>query len=1454
MPNPNEYLAKESLLALKQDKLVAGDNITIDPITNRISAQTGAGTVTDVKVDNVSVVNASGIANVDLSGKQNTLTPGTNITIQNNVISATGGTEVEANPADPATDTLTTVDIDGTIYDIAGSGGSSVVPNPQGTPTDTLDSIEIDGDIYEVGSGNTNYTELTQAEYDALTPAEKMNGELYFITDGITNGLQGMTHDILYQASTMEGAAVNAEITYADNHKLSEYDLILIYNTITASTDASRINVSVVYSPNDTDKNELTIYGYDTRYTIVQFEETYFKTLAASGESAQATPHVYTLIGLKGHGEDGLIDDIIYQGTTDVSTFTLTNNIANYDYLYIKGGYSESTISPVITGFFSTQNLINSIGITPTQVFGIANDAYYYYFAVNSNTQFTKNVNNKMFIQEIHGLKFIGGGGSGSGGTEVIPNPQGSPTDQLNKLEINGEIYSIEGNANYNELMNYEYEALTDDEKNNGTIYFTKILSEEPYDGTPTKIGEFYQIDNSKLNPEYNWNNEVKWFFNQYDAYYILNSLGLWNSNFQPPYNHSSNQSDTRNSLIIEGMPVDTCYVITTIAGANLGGKYTYFIPKEIIDNGIGCMTRNGFYSTQDFTFYACSNWGNWNNPADYGTINSFTFDHTQGIHHLSCDQYNTTALTDFTNIPWLTGEYFVSGGQVLQDSLDTYLADRNYSNFPYFYNINYFNYNNIMSLKYAGVIHLNSINYTGSKISANPVGTATSTLHNVKIDGNIYVVPDGTTADDTSYDNTNSGLSATNVQDVIDEISVIDGLTDVNISSPTDGQALIYDATNQKWVNGSSGGGTTVIPNPQGTPTDTLSTIQIGNDIFEIEGSGGSGGGGRSFSMTDLLTSPVTNPSTITLTDDIDNYDALVFELGINAGGADQLGEYTLYTSMLSDVSTSFTYIYLSVSSGYSVFYGVYKSGSNELTVANQGQSGWTEPKTIYRIKGVKFGSSSGESGGYTSTKIWDYVEDNGGVISYGSYTLTLNENINNYDMLAIENVSASSDLSDANWNSSNLWYVDVNMLNNNINANYITYTSWDQRATRFYIKDTTFQATSNNDANTNGTVRVFGIKFGGSGSGTNVEPNPIDEPTDTLSTIRIGDTVYDIAGSGSRGSNYFETTLYENQTSSQQSTLSLSESVFDFDQIVFMINRYSNPEGNCKVAYMFPASELATNTVVNILGWSGSNDWLCPVLTANDTFTVTNVGNASGFYIKKVLGIKTSSSGGSSEATSEIIPITAGDGTTSRTFTFDRIPKKISMQYVAGGWGFYRDIIWGTDRSYYQASQATISDSATYIGVSGIVCDETTKSVTITGLNAIQAANTTDIVGYMFVDYGENSISGGSEDILDMTWTQLISQAGGSWSTATAIPSGTTHVALVVDYDNKAYMPQTFKLSDWDKYASILNHSLVEWGFDWKVGSSYDTIQLEYDSTNKTIKTYAGYNGLTLKTYALS
>lgn len=46
------------------------------------------------------------------------------------------------------------------------------------------------------GGGSADYVELTQAEYNALTPAEKMNGTMYFITDASGGGGGGGSSEI----------------------------------------------------------------------------------------------------------------------------------------------------------------------------------------------------------------------------------------------------------------------------------------------------------------------------------------------------------------------------------------------------------------------------------------------------------------------------------------------------------------------------------------------------------------------------------------------------------------------------------------------------------------------------------------------------------------------------------------------------------------------------------------------------------------------------------------------------------------------------------------------------------------------------------------------------------------------------------------------------------------------------------------------------------------------------------------------------------------------------------------------------------------------------------------------------------------------------------------------------------------------------------------------------------
>ena len=101
--------------------------------------------------------------------------------ILNGISYTSGGADVEANPQDTPSDTLSTIGIDGVVYEIeGGGGGSDVVVDPTITSGTKIADITVDGDT---SSLYTPEVSLTYAEYMALTEQEKNNGTTYYITD-----------------------------------------------------------------------------------------------------------------------------------------------------------------------------------------------------------------------------------------------------------------------------------------------------------------------------------------------------------------------------------------------------------------------------------------------------------------------------------------------------------------------------------------------------------------------------------------------------------------------------------------------------------------------------------------------------------------------------------------------------------------------------------------------------------------------------------------------------------------------------------------------------------------------------------------------------------------------------------------------------------------------------------------------------------------------------------------------------------------------------------------------------------------------------------------------------------------------------------------------------------------------------------------------------------------------
>lgn len=64
---------------------------------------------------------------------------------------------------------------------------------------------------------------------------------------------------------------------------------------------------------------------------------------------------------------------------------------------------------------------------------------------------------------------------------------------------------------------------------------------------------------------------------------------------------------------------------------------------------------------------------------------------------------------------------------------------------------------------------------------------------------------------------------------------STLAGLTDVDLTNPTDGQTLVYDAASSKWVNGSGGGGYTLLHGTYDVDTSSIALTVTASELYTL-------------------------------------------------------------------------------------------------------------------------------------------------------------------------------------------------------------------------------------------------------------------------------------------------------------------------------------------------------------------------------------------------------------------------------------------------------------------------------------------------------------------------------------------------------------------------------------------------------------------------------------------
>lgn len=199
-------------------------------------------------------------------------------------------------------------------------GGTDVIPNPEGTPTDELHSIQIDEDIYEIvgGGGGASAIEKTQAEYDALTPAQKTNGAIYMVRpneDTIVELTEAQTDDTRVTASS-----------YGYDSNFQQYHRPwCAFNRVSPTTwsyPTPGVTNETAWVPNiGTDgSNSWIQYEFDKAESM-----TSMKILAFADYSSSTTKSMI----IEGSNDGETWDNILAEGSSFTLTATLHENYEN---------------------------------------------------------------------------------------------------------------------------------------------------------------------------------------------------------------------------------------------------------------------------------------------------------------------------------------------------------------------------------------------------------------------------------------------------------------------------------------------------------------------------------------------------------------------------------------------------------------------------------------------------------------------------------------------------------------------------------------------------------------------------------------------------------------------------------------------------------------------------------------------------------------------------------------------------------------------------------------------------------------------------------------------------------------------------------------------------------------------------------------------------------------------
>lgn len=458
----------------------------------------------------------------------------------------------------------------------------------------------------------------------------------------------------------------------------------------------------------------------------------------------------------------------------------------------------------------------------------------------------------------------------------------------------------------------------------------------------------------------------------------------------------------------------------------------------------------------------------------------------------------------------------------------------------------------------------------------------------------NINIAQDGTiSATDTTYtagtnvDITNGVISATDT-----DTDALSELTDTAISSPSDGDALVYDSTSGKWVNGG-------VASDIGDLNDVDITTPTDGQVLSYDATNQewvNADAGSDVSVTQIQSSG-TKIATVTVDNvDTDLYAPTPIEVEANPQGTgstdltkiDVGGTIYNIPSGGGGGSTS-SYGYTNPSSSSGSDGDIY----NKIEDVTGTDETVTTPVSVTTNTTFQFPKSISE---YSTITV---IGSNGGT-DFEPQTV------------AVENIGADMNHQTYIGTSGVLWYKTTDSVvmwatNAEITSCYGTYTNSHK------IVDI-YQKTSNSWS-----------KYEDKGS--IVVANPSGTATTDLEKISIDGTIYDIPSGG--GSGYEETVLWDDILTPDisGSDITLSDAVTNYNQLLFVLK----PANSTEITYAyFPVSELEVSGTYGIIAIGGYSTYAYFTYNSATSLNIKSWASADKTQYQKIIGIKFGSGSG--------------------------------------------------------------------------------------------------------------------------------------------------------------------------------------------------------------------------------